>query len=180
MSEEFSYTQLRSLAITLASLYRGDSANARSNAASLLRLGHAELERRGGPGSSDAFGQRSSVEAQIGIALAIRGEHEAAVRFAERAAAHGPAQDALEGCWTQRWLALTYTIVGRRSDAVALLAAPPRRTPGCPTSAELRSTRCSTDSVPIRSSSASWRLGGSSTEKRQRGFQTDSSRGQTP
>jgi hypothetical protein len=74
----------------------------------------------------------------MGIALALRGEREAAVRLAEKAAAsYSPARDAMEGCYTQRWLAITYSIVGRRSDAVAVL----RRlhgVPSCPTSTALR------------------------------------------
>jgi len=128
----------RSLALALALALRGDSAGARLSAASFLRIARAELERRGGQGSSDAFGRLSDVEAQMGVALALRGEHEAAVRIAETAAArYGIQQDAVEGCHTQRWLALTYTIVGRRADAVAVL----RRlhgVPACPTAVELR------------------------------------------
>jgi serine/threonine-protein kinase len=128
----------RTLMLALVSALRGDSAGARLNAAAFLRIAHAELERRGGQGSSDAFGRRSDIEAQVAVALALRGEREAAVRLAETAAArYGLAQDAVEGCHAQRWLALTYTIVGRRSDAVAVL----RRihgVPACPTSAELR------------------------------------------
>lgn len=74
----------------------------------------------------------------MAVALALRGEREAAVRLAETAAARfGLEQDALEGCATQRWLALTYTIVGRRADAVAVLSRL-HGVPACPAPAELR------------------------------------------
>ena len=128
----------RSLFLALVSALRGDSASARLNAASFLRTARLELERRGGQGSSDAFGRRSDVEAQMAVALALRGERDAAVRLAESAAArYGIQQDAVEGCHTQRWLALTYTIVGRRADAIAVLRRL-HRVPACPTAAELR------------------------------------------
>jgi len=134
----YSNQEQRSLAVALASALRGDSASARLSASETIRRGQAELERRGGERSLDAFGRRSAVEAQMGIALALRGEREAAVRLAEKAAAsYSPARDAMEGCYTQRWLAITYSIVGRRSDAVAVL----RRlhgVPSCPTSTALR------------------------------------------
>jgi eukaryotic-like serine/threonine-protein kinase len=128
----------RSLTLALVSALRGDSAGARVNATSFLRSARAELARRGAPGSSDAFGRRSDIEAQMAVALALRGERDTAVRLAETASARfGPEQDAVEGCYGHRLLALTYTIVGRQADAVAVL----RRihdVPACPTSADLR------------------------------------------
>jgi serine/threonine protein kinase/Flp pilus assembly protein TadD len=134
----YSNVEQRSLAVALASALRGDSASARLNASATLRTAQAELERRGGQRSLDAFGRRSAVEAQMGVALALSGEREAAVRLAEKAAAgYGLAQDAVEGCHTQRWLALTYTIVGRRADAIAVLRRV-HRVHACPTSAALR------------------------------------------
>ncbi|HEX7977336.1 MAG TPA: protein kinase [Gemmatimonadaceae bacterium] len=130
-------TEQRELALALIAALRGDSAGARQNAASFLRIAHAELERRGGQAANDAFGRRSEVEAQMAVALALRGEREAAVRLAETAAArYGFEQDAVEGCHPQRWLALTYTIVGRRPDAIAVLSRL-RGLPICPTPVQL-------------------------------------------
>jgi hypothetical protein len=60
------------------------------------------------------------------------------VRLGESAAArYGLERDALEGCSAKRYLALTYTIVGRRAEAVAVLQRV-RGVPACPTPADLR------------------------------------------
>jgi serine/threonine-protein kinase len=111
-------------ALTLALIARasGDSTLAHRYADSVLADGRRELPRRPLRGNHDPFGKRVTVEAQMAVALAIRGRRDEAVRLAEASAErYGIAQDAINGGGVEHFLALTYMLVGRRADAVAAL-----------------------------------------------------------
>ncbi len=80
-------------------------------------------------GTEDLFGLRAIISGQMAVALALRGQRDAAVRMAEESVkSYGFERDAVEGALQDRSLALTYILVGRRADAIAvltrLLAAP--------------------------------------------------------
>jgi len=112
----------RSLTLALIAAASGDSATARLHADSLLLLARRELQLRRAKNDNNLFGRLSTIESQMAVALALRGEREAAVRLAESAASrYDVARDAAQGPEALRWLAVTYMIVGRRADAVALL-----------------------------------------------------------
>ncbi|HKH92322.1 MAG TPA: protein kinase [Gemmatimonadaceae bacterium] len=112
----------RSLALAMVAAASGDSALARRHADTLLRNGRSELAEHWPEGTLDPFGGRTNVENQMAVALALRGQREAAVRLAEAAdRRYGIAQDAVAGASTSYNLAITYTLVGRRADAVAML-----------------------------------------------------------
>jgi len=124
----------RSLYLALIAAASGDSALARAHADTLLRLGAAELDARRSAGGVDPFGRRSLIEAEMAVALAMRGKGDDAVQLAERAAAQfGIERDAIDGVAQQPYLAMTYMLVGRRADAIAtlreLLAVPSALTP---------------------------------------------------
>ncbi|HEV8122806.1 MAG TPA: protein kinase [Gemmatimonadales bacterium] len=110
--------------IGLALLYRaaGDSVRMRAWADSAIRLDQDLLEVRRRRGPDDPFGAQSIVELQSAIAYALKGDSARAVPMAERAAArYSPERDAVEGLQARRWLAITYTLVGRTGDAVGIL-----------------------------------------------------------
>ena len=112
----------RSLQLALVAAARGDSALARTHADTLLRLGTDELEARRLRGGVDPFGRRSLIEAQMAVALAIRGERDRAVRLAEDAAGRFSMEgDAIDGASPRLYLAWTYMLAGRRADAVVTL-----------------------------------------------------------
>ena len=69
----------------------------------------------------------------MAVALAIRGQREAAARLAEGSVERfGLERDAIEGAGLMHYLALTYMLTGRRADAIAtlegLLAVPSAQT----------------------------------------------------
>jgi hypothetical protein len=110
--------------IGLALLYRaaGDSVRMRAWADSAIRQDQQLLEVRRRRGPDDPFGAQSIVELQSAIAYALKGDSARAVPMAERAAArYSPERDAVEGLQARRWLAITYTLVGRTGDAVGIL-----------------------------------------------------------
>ena len=133
-SPEFSATyEHRSLSLALAAAGSGDSVLARAHADTLLREGGAELEARRLQGGVDPFGRQPLIEAQMAVALAIKGEREKAVRLAEASAGRlSLERDAIEGAGLMQYLALTYMFAGRRADAIAtlerLLAVPSAQT----------------------------------------------------
>jgi tetratricopeptide (TPR) repeat protein len=110
--------------ITLALLYRaaGDPTRARAWADSAIRRGEQMLVDRRKRGPADPFGAQAIVETQIAIAYALKGDSARAVPLAEQAVArYSPERDAVEGWQVRRWLAVTYMLVGRSSDAIAIL-----------------------------------------------------------
>jgi len=124
----------RSLFLALAAAASGDSALARAHADTLVRLGAAELEARRGAGGVDPFRRQPLIEAQMAVGLAMRGERDRAVQLVERAVNQfGIEWDAVDGASQRQYLAMTYTLVGRRADAIAtlrsLLAVPSAVTP---------------------------------------------------
>ena len=127
---EFSSTfPHRSLSLARVAAASGDSALARAHADTLLRLGGEELAARRSRGGVDPFERQATIEANMAVALALRGEREAAVRLAESAVRRvGLERDAIEGPGLLVYLAATYMHVGRRADAIAtverLLAMP--------------------------------------------------------
>ena len=131
---EFSSTfPHRSLSLARAAAAAGDSALARAHADTLIRIGTAELEARRARGGVDPFGRQSIIEANMAVALAMRGERERAVRLAQESVARfGLERDAIEGAGLMHYLALTYMFAGRRADAIAtlerLLAVPSAQT----------------------------------------------------
>ena len=120
---EFSSTfSHRSLSLARAAAASGDSALARAHADTLIRIGTAELEARRARGGVDPFGRQSIIEANMAVALAIRGEREEAVRLAEGSVKRfGLERDEIEGTGLMHYLALTYMLAGRRADAIATL-----------------------------------------------------------
>jgi len=112
----------RSLALARAAAAAGDSALARAHADTLLGIGTAELEARRSRGGVDPFGRQLVIESNMALALAIRGDRDAAVRLAE-GVVHRPGieQDAIDGPTRLHYLALTYMLAGRRADAIATL-----------------------------------------------------------
>jgi len=112
--------QYRSLTLAIVAAAFGDSATARIHADSMIREARAELAKR--DVGVDPFHARAQVESQIAVAMAIRGEREPAVRLGEASVGEfGPEQDAVDGIVTLNNLALTYTIAGRRAEAVSAL-----------------------------------------------------------
>jgi serine/threonine-protein kinase len=124
----------RSLYLSLIAAASGDSALARAHADTLLRLGSAELEARRSAGGVDPFRRQPLIEAQMAVALAMRGERDSAVQLAERTASQFSVErDAIDAVAQRPYLAMTYMLAGRRSDAIAtlrgLLAVPSAVTP---------------------------------------------------
>jgi tetratricopeptide (TPR) repeat protein len=112
----------RSLYLALVAAASGDSALARAHADTLLRLGGAELEARRSAGGVDPFRRQPLIEAEMAVALAMRRERDSAVQLAERADSQlGIERDAIDGVAQQPYLAVTYMLVGRRTDAIATL-----------------------------------------------------------
>ncbi|HEU4720248.1 MAG TPA: protein kinase [Gemmatimonadaceae bacterium] len=112
----------RSIQLALVAAARGDSALARVHADTLLRSGTDELEARKLRGGVDPFGRRSLIEAQMAVAMTIRGEREAGIRLAEGAAGQfSMSRDAIDGASPRQYLAWTYMLAGRRADAIATL-----------------------------------------------------------
>ena len=110
--------------VTVALLYRaaGDLVHARAWADTAIRRNQQLLEFRRRRGPADPFGAQSIVELQIAVAYALKGDSVRAVPMAEQAAArYSPERDAVEGMQVRRWLAVTYMLVGRNGDAVAIL-----------------------------------------------------------
>jgi hypothetical protein len=124
----------RSLYLALIAAASGDSALARTHADTLLQVGTAELEARRLAGGVDPFRRQPLIEAQMAVALALRGERDRAVQLAERAARDfGIERDAIDATAQRPYLAMTYMFVDRRADAIAtlrgLLAVPSALTP---------------------------------------------------
>lgn len=111
----------RDLALAMTAFTAGDTAAARAHADTVLQRGRIELALRRRRGPSDPFGQQAQVEGQMAVALALRGEREAALRLARSAARYDLERDALEGGHPLRLLAITYMLTGRKADAVAVL-----------------------------------------------------------
>jgi len=112
----------RSLSLAIAAASSGDSALARAHADTLLRVGATELEARRLQGGMDPFGRQALIEAQMAVALAMRGERERAVQLAEAAGGRFSMQrDAIDAVPPRQYLAMTYMLVGRRADAIAIL-----------------------------------------------------------
>jgi serine/threonine protein kinase/tetratricopeptide (TPR) repeat protein len=112
----------RSLSLARTAAAAGDSALARAHADTLIRIATAELEARRARGGVDPFGRQSFIEANMAVALALRGEREAAVRLAEGAIGRFSIErDAIDGAGLRQYLAVTYMLVGRRADAIATL-----------------------------------------------------------
>jgi hypothetical protein len=120
---EFSATfPHRSLSLARAAGAAGDSALARAHADTLIRIATAELEARRARGGVDPFAREAFIEANMAVALAFRGEREAAVRLAESAVGRiSVERDAMDGIGLLQYLAGTYMLVGRRADAIATL-----------------------------------------------------------
>jgi eukaryotic-like serine/threonine-protein kinase len=118
----FGLSPQRSLSLALAAAASGDSATARAHADTLLEAARRRLMVIGRQGLPDPFGGRATVESQEAVALAIRGQRDAAVRLAESSAKeYGLEEDAYGGTTQESFLALTYTIAGRRTEAIAVL-----------------------------------------------------------
>jgi serine/threonine-protein kinase len=112
----------RSLVLAVVAAAFGDSALARRHADSFLHAARVELAERWPPGTLDPWGGRAFIETQMAMALALRGEREEAVRLADAAdRRYGLMQDAVGGVSVSYRRAITYTLVGRRADAVVLL-----------------------------------------------------------
>ena len=120
---EFSSTfPHRSLSLARVAAAAGDSALARAHADTLIGIATAELEARRARGGVDPFGRQAFIEANMAAALAFRGEREAAVRLAEATVGRiSVERDAMDGVGLLQYLAGTYTLVGRRADAIATL-----------------------------------------------------------
>jgi len=100
----------------------GDSVRARAYADTLIRNARAELARIADGPRSDLFGRRSATEAQMAVALAIRGERDRAVRLAESSTRrYGAERDAVGGAALQIYLAATYMHAGHHADAIGAL-----------------------------------------------------------
>ena len=112
----------RDLALALTAFAAGDTALARAHADTTLQRGRVELALRRRRGPHDPFGQQSLVEGQMAVALALRGERDAAQRLAQSASRHGLEADGLEGGNTLRLMAITHMLTGRKADAVTVLA----------------------------------------------------------
>jgi hypothetical protein len=112
----------RDLALALTAFAAGDTTLARAHADTTLQRGRVELALRRRRGPHDPFGQQSLVEGQMAVALALRGERDAAQRLAQSASRYGLEADALEGGNTLRLMAITHMHTGRKADAVAVLA----------------------------------------------------------
>jgi serine/threonine-protein kinase len=118
-----------SLSLALTAAASGDSALARVHADTVIRTARRQLAANNLRGTEDLFGLRAIISGQMAVALALRGQRDAAVRMAEESVkSYGFERDAVEGALQDRSLALTYILVGRRADAIAvltrLLAAP--------------------------------------------------------
>jgi serine/threonine-protein kinase len=112
----------RSLSLAIAAAAAGDSALARVHADTLIRIGTAELEARRSRGGVDPFGRQAIIEANMAVALAMRGEREAAVRLADGSVERlSVERDAIEGTALLDYLAMVYVLTGRRADAIATL-----------------------------------------------------------
>ena len=118
----FTGTLHRNYTSALVARASGDSMLARQHADSFLRAARAELAARRAGGAVDPFNRQTQIAGFMAVALAIRGERDAAVRLAEASERrYGIAQDAVDGQNPVQTLALTYMIVGRRADAIAVL-----------------------------------------------------------
>jgi tetratricopeptide (TPR) repeat protein len=111
----------RSLCLGLTAAASGDSALARIYADTLLQRGDIALKMRRLRGPSDPFGGQALIESQMAVAHALRGERDAAMRMAELTLRYDPARDAMEGARNVQLVAVAYSILGRRAEAVALL-----------------------------------------------------------
>ena len=112
----------RSLYLAFTAGASGDSALARAHADTLLRIGAAVLEARRAAGGVDPFGRQSLIEAQMAVAMAIRGDRDGAVRLAEGSVGRfGIERDAIDGATLRQYLAMTYMLAGRRAEAIATL-----------------------------------------------------------
>ena len=112
----------RDIATALLHRAAGDSVRARAWADSAIRRGQQLLEVRRRRGPTDPFGAQAIVETQSAIAYALKGDSARGVSMAEQAAArYSPERDAVEGLQIRRWLAVTYMLVGRKGDAIAIL-----------------------------------------------------------
>jgi eukaryotic-like serine/threonine-protein kinase len=112
----------RSLSLATAAAAGGDSALARAHADTLIRIGTAELEARRSRGGVDPFGRQAIIEANMAVALAMRGERDAAVRLAQRSVERlSVERDAIEGTALLDYLSMTYVLTGRRAEAIATL-----------------------------------------------------------
>jgi hypothetical protein len=110
-----------SLALALTAAASGDSAVARAHADTVIELARRELARSPAGGPWNRY-SRAHTEAQMAVALALLGRRDAATRLAESSVrTYGLAKDAVGGATQDRWLALTYTLVGRKTDAIAVL-----------------------------------------------------------
>jgi TolB-like protein/tRNA A-37 threonylcarbamoyl transferase component Bud32/Tfp pilus assembly protein PilF len=110
--------------IIVALLHRaaGDAGGARAWADTAIRRNRPLLEIRRRRGPADPFGAQSIVELMTAVAYAIKDDSARAVPMAEQAAdRYSPTRDAVEGLQIRRWLAVTYMLVGRKSDAIAIL-----------------------------------------------------------
>ncbi|MBA2627249.1 MAG: tetratricopeptide repeat protein, partial [Gemmatimonadales bacterium] len=112
----------RDIALALTYHAAGDPVRARAWADTAIRRNRLMLEDRRKRGPGDPFGGQAIVELQSAIAYALKGDSARAVPMAEAAAArYSPERDAVEGLQIRRWLAVTYMLVGRTGDAVAVL-----------------------------------------------------------
>jgi hypothetical protein len=110
------------LSLATAAAAGGDSALARAHADTLIRIGTAELEARRSHGGVDPFGRQAIIEANMAVALAMRGERDAAVRLAQRSVERlSVERDAIEGTALLDYLSMTYVLTGRRAEAIATL-----------------------------------------------------------
>ncbi|MEO8227869.1 MAG: tetratricopeptide repeat protein, partial [Gemmatimonadota bacterium] len=110
--------------VAVALIYRaaGDSVRMRAWADTAIRRGRVMLDARRERGPADPFGAQSIVAIQSAIGYALKGDSARAVPMAEAAAArYSPERDAVEGNQIRRWLAVTYIVVGRTGDAIALI-----------------------------------------------------------
>ena len=122
------------LAVALARHFSGDRAGARAMADSTIRAADAVMQQAARrPG--DPFGMYSISQIQAAVARAIAGDSARAVRDAERAfAAYNRSVDGADGPYMETYIALVYTLVGRRGEAIehlrGALGVPRGMTPG--------------------------------------------------
>ncbi len=109
-------------AIALTHSYAGDVAAAHGWADSMLAVADTVLRNRRRLGSSDPFGSQISIELQMAVARALKGDGATSVVQAERAAARMPlTRDAVEAPYLLRHLVTVYVLAGKFDEATDLL-----------------------------------------------------------
>jgi serine/threonine protein kinase/tetratricopeptide (TPR) repeat protein len=108
----------------IASAYArmGDQEQASRWADSLLKYANDELMKLRQGGGIDPFQFGATVELQVALALAIKGDSARAVSLAEAAAAKMPvSRDAIEGSLMQFHLATVYSAAGHQDQAIDVI-----------------------------------------------------------